>query len=103
MSKVKLIIGGVVISLLLLLFGLWRYEVVNNNKLTKENTELSSQNNLLVNENQKLSEYIKNKDEQIDKINKEYLELINNIPSDKCGDAYPSNELLEYYKSGVIK
>lgn len=103
MTKIKIIIISVIAVIILGLFGLWRMEVNTSKQLSQENSILTNKNNTLIKENQKLSAYIEKKDQEIAQINKEYLEMIKNIPADKCGDAYPSEELLEYYRAGVIQ
>lgn len=82
----------------LLFFFLWR-STTNSLK----NTEAQLQNaqaaiTSLNNDNQKLIEYITQKDNTIKELEKKYTEALDNIPADKCGDAKPSKELLTYFK-----
>lgn len=82
----------------LLFFFLWR-STTNSLK----NTEAQLQNaqaaiTSLNNDNQKLIEYITQKDNTIKELEKKYTEALDNIPADQCGDAKPSKELLSYFK-----
>jgi len=49
-------------------------------------------------DNQKLVEYITEKDKQVKQIEADYQEALNNIPADNCGDVKPSKELLQYFR-----
>lgn len=49
----------------------------------------------------KLVIYIEQKDKAIKDIEKEYLEKLENIPKDVCGDTKPSSELLNYLKRNI--
>lgn len=52
----------------------------------------------LKNENDRLTEYNKKKEAELEKVNKEYVERLKYIPEDSCGDSYPSDELLKYLR-----
>ena len=98
LSKAKLIVGGVIIIALVSLFSMWRIEVSKNNTLTEQNCSLTADLDELKAENERLIKYNQKKDAEIEKINKEYVERLKNIPVDACGDAYPSEELLKFYR-----
>lgn len=98
LSKAKLIGIGIVIIAIISLFSLWRIEVSKNNSLTEQNNTLIENLDKVQAENEKLLKYNQKKDAEIAKINKEYVERLKNIPVDACGDAYPSEDLLKYYR-----
>lgn len=98
LSKAKLIGIGLVVIALISLFSLWRLEVSKNNNLSEQNCALTEDLNRLKADNERLLKYNQKKDAEISKINKEYVERLKNIPVDACGDAYPSEELLKYYR-----
>ena len=95
---IKLMIAFSVI-LLLLFFGFMWYRSSNMLKDTKKQL-LNAQatiDSLQIN-NQKLVEYITEKDKQVKQIEADYQEALNNIPADNCGDVKPSKELLQYFR-----
>lgn len=95
---IKLMIAFSVI-LLLLFFGFMWYRSSNMLKDTKKQL-LNAQatiNSLQI-DNQKLVEYITEKDKQVKQIEADYQEALNNIPADNCGDVKPSKELLQYFR-----
>ena len=98
LSKAKIIGIGVIIIAIISLFSLWRIEVTKNNNLTEQNCSLTADLDRLKADNDRLLKYNQKKDAEIAKINKEYVERLKNIPIDMCGDAYPSEELLKYYR-----
>ena len=82
----------------LLFFFLWR-STTNSLKTTEaqlQNAQAAITS--LNNDNQKLIEYITQKDNTIKELEKKYTEALDNIPADQCGDAKPSKELLNYFK-----
>ena len=95
---IKLIIVFSVI-LLLLFFGFMWYRSSNMLKDTKKQL-LNAQATIdsLQIDNQKLVEYITEKDKQVKQIEADYQEVLNNIPADNCGDVKPSKELLQYFR-----
>ena len=52
---------------------------------------------------EKLIEYITQKDKAIKDLEKEYTEVLDNIPADQCGDVKPSKELLNYFRKAYNK
>lgn len=95
---IKLMIAFSVI-LLLLFFGFMWYRSSNMLKDTKKQL-LNAQATIdsLQIDNQKLVEYITEKDKQVKQIEADYQEALNNIPADNCGDIKPSKELLQYFR-----
>lgn len=95
---IKLTIAFSVI-LLLLFFGFMWYRSSNMLKDTKKQL-LNAQATIdsLQIDNQKLVEYITEKDKQVKQIEADYQEALNNIPADNCGDVKPSKELLQYFR-----
>lgn len=87
------------IILLLLFFGFMWYRSSNMLKDTKKQL-LNAQATIdsLQIDNQKLVEYITEKDKQVKQIEADYQEALNNIPVDNCGDIKPSKELLQYFR-----
>lgn len=49
-------------------------------------------------DNRKLIVYNTQKAEELKKVQDDYKKLLEKTPSDKCGDAFPSVELLEFLK-----
>ena len=95
---IKLVIVFSVI-LLLLFFGFMWYRSSNMLKDTrKQLLNAQATINSLQIDNQKLVEYITEKDKQVKQIEADYQEALNNIPADNCGDVKPSKELLQYFR-----
>lgn len=77
---------------------------LTNGQLEETKKQLSSalkQIEQLNIDNDKLIIYIKQKDTEIKKIENEYLEKLEKVPSDICGDVKPSVELLNYLKGNL--
>ena len=75
-----------------------------SDKLDKKSAELLHANATIMalqRDNDKLSEYNIQKNNQIKKVEEKYKQKLNNIPADSCGDVKPSKELLEYFKKNV--
>ena len=49
-------------------------------------------------DNDKLNEYNNKKNKEIKEVEEKYKEILNNIPSDSCGDVKPSQKLLDYLR-----
>lgn len=93
----------VIVVTSILFFCLWRYtasslKTTKNELQTAQSTIIS-----LNNDNEKLIEYITQKDKTIKELEKEYTEVLDNIPADQCGDVKPSKELLNYFKKAYKK
>ena len=87
----------------LLFFCLWRY-TANSLKNTRIELETAQSTITSLNkDNEKLIEYITQKDNTIKELEKEYTEVLDNIPADKCGDVKPSKELLNYFRKAYNK
>lgn len=102
MNKLKLIISGIILVIIITLITGWK---ITSNNLKQTKQLLSTANTTIINlttENKKLNEYNQKRDIEIKKLEKEYAERINNIPKDNCGDSKPSDELLKFFKSGRI-
>lgn len=89
-----------VLVIICLIFGfMWwntRKDLKNTeNELNNAKAEIT----VLKEDNDKLVEYNNRKNEEIKEIENKYKEKLKNIPKDSCGDAKPSKELLEYYRS----
>ena len=75
-----------------------------SDKLDKKSAELLHANAIIMalqRDNDKLSEYNIQKNNQIKEVEEKYKQKLNNIPADSCGDVKPSKELLEYFKKNV--
>lgn len=93
----------VIVVASILFFCLWRY-TANSLKTTK--TELQTAQSTITSlnkDNEKLIEYITQKDNTIKELEKEYTEVLDNIPADQCGDVKPSKELLNYFRKAYNK
>lgn len=100
-TKIKLGLGICAVTLIIILFSMWRI-AANNYKIERENRESAEQQLRVVQEeNNKLTAYNKKIQESMKEIEKEYNEKFQNIPKDFCGDAYPSKELLDFLKQGA--
>lgn len=100
LSKTKIVIYAILIVAFSSLFVMWRTSV-NNYKMEKANREaLEVQLKASQTEVENLKEYNKKIAKEMEKIEKEYKERFQNIPKDSCGDAKPSEELLEYLRKG---
>lgn len=100
-NKASLIIIAVSVLAAVIFFMLWQ---VSQDNLKNTEERLCDANNTiqtLKNDNGKLLVYIQTKDQEIKKIEKEYMNKLNNIPKDACGDIKPSKELLDYLKQNV--
>ena len=88
-----------ILSIAMIIFiGLWRYKAIKLDNTCKLLSEAEANIEILKQDNERLLEYNQLKDEEIKNIEKEYMEQLNNIPVDTCGDAKPSKELLNYLK-----
>ena len=97
--KVVLILFVILVITNVLFFWLWRNKsIAFTNKCQELETAETLIDSLKTN-NEKLVEYISQKDSQIKEIEKTYSEKLNNIPKDTCGDQKPSAELLKYLRS----
>lgn len=100
LSKTKIVAYAILIVAFSGLFVMWRTSV-NNYKMEKANREaLEVQLKASQTEVENLKEYNKKIAKEMEKIEKEYKERFQNIPKDSCGDAKPSEELLEYLRKG---
>jgi sortase (surface protein transpeptidase) len=100
-TKIKLGLGVCAITLIVILFSMWRI-ASNNYKIEKENRENAElQLQVAKEENNRLIAYNKKIEKSMKEIEKEYNERFQNIPKDFCGDAMPSQELLEFFKQGA--
>lgn len=100
-NKASLITIAVSVLAAVIFFMLWQ---VSQDNLKNTEERLCDANNTiqtLKNDNDKLLVYIQTKDQEIKKIEKEYMNKLNNIPKDACGDIKPSKELLDYLKQNV--
>lgn len=100
-NKASLIIIAVSVLTTVIFFMLWQ---VSQDNLKNTEERLCDANNTiqtLKNDNGKLLVYIQTKDQEIKKIEKEYINKLNNIPKDNCGDTKPSKELLDYLKQNA--
>lgn len=100
-NKASLITIAVSVLAAVIFFMLWQ---VSRDNLKNTEERLCDANNTiqtLKNDNGKLLIYIQTKDQEIKKIEKEYMNKLNNIPKDACGDIKPSKELLDYLKQNV--
>ncbi len=100
LSKTKIAIYAIMVVAFSALFVLWRTSA-NNYKIEKVNREaLEVQLKASQTEVENLKEYNKKIAKEIEKIEKEYKDRFQNIPKDSCGDAKPSQDLLEYLRKG---
>lgn len=100
LSKTKIAIYAIIVVAFSALFVLWRTSA-NNYKIEKANREaLEVQLKASQTEVENLKEYNKKIAKEMEKIEKEYKDRFQNIPKDSCGDAKPSQELLEYLRKG---
>ena len=92
------------VIILILLLGLcfcgfmWRNTCT---KLDNKNAELIHANATIMAlqlDNDKLNEYNNKKNKEIKEVEQKYKEILNNIPSDSCGDVKPSQQLLDYLR-----
>ena len=93
----KYLVIGLIIGLVICVFG-WK---ITSGKLETTTNELNYTKNLVESlkiNNDRLQEYIKQKDIEIKNIEQKYKKYMNAIPADKCGDVKPSKELLEYFR-----
>lgn len=100
-NKASLITIAVSILAAVIFFMLWQ---ISQDNLKNTREKLCDANNTiqtLKNDNDKLLVYIQTKDQEIKKIEKEYINKLNNIPKDNCGDTKPSKELLDYLKQNA--
>lgn len=93
----------VIVVASLMFFYLWRYTAnsLKNTRIELETAQSTIQT--LNKDKEKLIEYITQKDKAIKDLEKEYTEVLNNIPSDQCGDVKPSKELLNYFRKTYNK
>ena len=100
LSKTKIAIYAIIVVAFSALFVLWRTSA-NNYKIEKANREaLEVQLKASQTEVENLKEYNKKIAKEMEKIEKEYKDRFQNIPKDSCGDAKPSQDLLEYLRKG---
>ena len=95
---IKLVSLLLLVCTLILFIFLW-YKSNNQLKVTKDklsNAQATISSLKLDNEN--LVQYNLEKENQLKKIEEEYQETLNNIPSDSCGDVKPSKELLQFFR-----
>lgn len=98
LNKIKIAGIGVGIIIFVILIYSLRLNILelNNTKSLLCNTQTELE--VLKQENIRLNEYIIKKDLELKNLEKHYQEMLMNIPKDSCGDTFPSNELLEYFK-----
>ena len=100
LSKTKIAIYAIMVVAFSALFVLWRTSA-HNYKIEKVNRDaLEVQLKASQTEVENLKEYNKKIAKEIEKIEKEYKDRFQNIPKDSCGDAKPSQDLLEYLRKG---
>ena len=95
MDKAKTIVIAIIVTIITVLFGLWRITAIKLNDTKEKLNQVSAQVIALQQNNDNLITYNKKKDAEIKKINKTYEEKLNSIPTDLCGDTVPSKELLQ--------
>ena len=98
MDKAKTIVIAVIVTIITMLFGLWRITAIKLNDTKEKLNQVSAQVIALQQNNDNLIMYNKKKDAEIKKINKKYEEKLNSIPADLCGDTVPSKELLQHLR-----
>lgn len=98
MDKVKTIVIVFIVTIITMLFGLWRITAIKLNDTKEKLNQVSVQVIALQQNNDNLVLYNKKKDAEIKKINKTYEEKLNSIPADLCGDTVPSKELLQHLR-----
>ena len=98
MDKAKTIVIAVIVTIITVLFGLWRITAIKLNDTKEKLNQASAQVIALQQNNDNLITYNKKKDAEIKKINKKYEEKLNSIPADLCGDTVPSKELLQHLR-----
>ena len=92
------------VIILILLLGLCFCGFMWHNTCTKldnKNAELIHANATIMAlqlDNDKLNEYNNKKNKEIKEVEQKYKEILNNIPSDSCGDVKPSQRLLDYLR-----
>ena len=93
----------VIVVASLMFFCLWRYTAnsLKNTRIELETAQSTIQT--LNKDKEKLIEDITQKDKAIKDLEKEYTEVLDNIPSDQCGDVKPSKELLNYFRKTYNK
>lgn len=98
LNKSLLITLGIVIIACLVFIGLWRINATEL-KQVKGNLEIAQNviESLMIDKSN-LMEYITTKETELKDIQNKYEDRLKNIPADKCGDAKPSKELLDYLK-----
>jgi len=100
-TKIKLIVSGVCIILIISLFALWRNTSTKLENTCQLLTEAEATIQSLQVANAKLLEYNTQKQAEIKEIEQKYKDLLNAAPSDSCGDMKPSKELLEFLKENA--
>ena len=98
MDKAKTIVIAVIVTIITVLFVLWRITAIKLNDTKEKLNQVSAQVIALQQNNDNLITYNKKKDAEIKKINKTYEEKLNSIPADLCGDTVPSKELLQHLR-----
>jgi FtsZ-binding cell division protein ZapB len=72
-----------------------------SHKLDSKTAELVNANATIMAlqiDNDKLNEYNNKKNQEIKEVEEKYKEILNNVPSDLCGDVKPSQQLLNYFR-----
>ena len=72
-----------------------------SDKVDKKSAELVHANATIMAlqiDNDKLNEYNNKKNQEIKEVEEKYKEILNNVPSDSCGDVKPSQQLLNYFR-----
>ena len=100
-NKASLITIAVSILAAVIFFMLWQISQDNLKNIREKLCDANNTIQTLKNDNNKLLVYIQTKDQEIKKIEKEYINKLNNIPKDNCGDTKPSKELLNYLKQNA--
>lgn len=100
-NKASLITIAVSILAAVIFFMLWQISQDNLKNIREKLCDANNTIQTLKNDNNKLLVYIQTKDQEIKKIEKEYINKLNNIPKDNCGDTKPSKELLDYLKQNA--
>ena len=87
----------------IVLYGLW---TISKNNLEHTKNDLTNANNTILTlqtDNDNLLTYNLKKEQELKQLKSAYKQSLENIPADKCGDAKPSKELLEYFKKAKNK
>lgn len=97
-NKITTTLMVILFVALVLVSIMWKY-TANSLHITKDQLYTAQKTiSTLQADNQNLVQYITQKDSAIKELEQKYTKALENIPEDKCGNAKPSKELLEYFK-----